>query len=379
MGQPVPAPDENRLAWLTLKLLPGVGNRSVLRLVRHFGSPEAVLRARGSELEAVPGLREPVRTAILSRQIERPPEEEWERLHREGFGMLSLQDEGYPYNLSQIPDPPAVLFLRGRFEPRDLVSIAVVGSRSATPKGVIFTERLSSELASAGVTVVSGFAVGIDSAAHRGALKVGGRTLAVLGCGLDIGYPASNGRLRQEVSASGMLLTEFPLGTPPAAANFPMRNRIISGLSLGVLVVEAANRSGSLITARLALEQGREVFAVPGLANAYRSEGPHRLLREGARLVESAEDILDEIRPLIRTGANSIKKSMERDAPEELLDEEASLLRYIDEEPRHVDEICRLAGWPAQRVMAVLLSLELKGTITQLPGKTFILHGKRVG
>jgi DNA processing protein len=244
---------------------------------------------------------------------------------------------------------------------------------------VNFTERLSSELASAGVTVVSGFAVGIDSAAHRGALKVGGRTLAVLGCGLDIGYPSSNGRLREEISASGMLLTEFPLGTPPAAANFPMRNRIISGLSLGVVVVEAANRSGSLITARLALEQGREVFAVPGLAGAYRSEGPHRLLREGARLVESAEDILDEIRPLIRTGANSIKESMERDAPEELLDEEASLLRYIDEEPRHVDEICRLAGWPAQRVMAVLLSLELKGTITQLPGKTFILHGKRVG
>lgn len=372
------ATEENRLAWLTLALLPGVGNRSLLKLIRHFGSPEAVLRAPAGHLEAMAGLREPVRNALRDRKPIRSPESEWQRLNREGYAIVTVQDEGYPYNLSAIPDPPAVLFVRGGFEPRDLVSVAVVGSRSASPRGMAFTGRLSSDLAACGVSIVSGFAVGIDSAAHRGALRVGGRTLAVLGCGLDVSYPASNARLREEVAASGMLISEFPLGTPPAAANFPMRNRIISGLSLGVVVVEAANRSGSLITARLALEQGREVFAVPGIARACRSEGPHRLLREGARLVESAEDILEEIRPLIRSGANSIRMSEETEVGLDLLDEEARLLKHIDEEPRHIDDICRLAQWPAQRVMAVLLALELKGIIRQLPGKLFIMEMNRV-
>ena len=195
------------------------------------------------------------------------------KLKKNNFRLICIGDDDYPSNLLKIPDPPAVLFSSGALMARDLVSIAVVGSRYASPAGIIFAEKLTSDLARNGVAVVSGLAVGIDSAAHRGALKAGGRTLAVLGCGLDVDYPAVNADLRQEIARSGALLTEFPLGTPPSPGNFPSRNRIISGLSLGVVVVEAAERSGSLITARFALEQGREVFAVPGDGSKHAEQG----------------------------------------------------------------------------------------------------------
>ncbi len=255
--------------------------------------------------------------------------------------------------------------------------MAVVGSRAASPMGLIFTERLCNDLAQAGVTVVSGLAVGIDSSAHRGALKARGRTLAVLGCGLDVDYPRGNVKLRGEIAKSGAILTEFPLGTAPAPGHFPMRNRIISGLALGVVVVEAAHRSGSLITARLALEQGREVFAVPGMAQHYRSVGPHRLLKEGAKLVESAEDILEEIRPLIRPSwAATLKGEVEK-APgiAQVTSKEAALLKALDLHPRHIDDICRSLHWPVSEVMSHLLALELKGAVRQLPGKYFVCKG----
>jgi DNA processing protein len=226
------------------------------------------------------------------------------------------------------------------------------------------------------VTIVSGLAVGIDSAAHRGALKAQGRTLAVLGCGLDIDYPSSNRKLRRQIDASGASLSEFPLGTLPEPAHFPARNRIISGLALGVVVVEAAHRSGSLITARLALEQGREVFAVPGLARHYRSVGPHQLLRQGAKLVETAEDILEEISPMLQPGRSSPPDGVA--APHdpagntgEHSREEAVLLDLLDRAPVQIDELCRTLQWSASRVAAVLLALELKGVVLQLPGKYF--------
>jgi DNA processing protein len=241
--------------------------------------------------------------------------------------------------------------------------------------GLVFTERLCGDLAQAGVTVVSGLAVGIDSSAHRGALKARGRTLAVLGCGLDVDYPRGNVKLRGEIAEAGAILTEFPLGTPPAPGHFPMRNRIISGLALGVVVVEAAHRSGSLITARLALEQGREVFAVPGMAQQYRSVGPHRLLKEGAKLVESAEDILEEIRPLVRPSWGP-KGEVERVAsPSPVTSGEAVLLGALDLHPRHIDEICRAMQWPVSQVMSTLLALELKGAVRQLPGQYFVCKG----
>lgn len=360
------------IAWLALKLIPDLGNRSLLRLINHFGSPEAVLKAGLQELSSVPGLKERAILALKNKSYIRPPEAEWETLQKSGVRILALRDPAYPANLSAIPDPPAVLFVRGSLEPRDLVSIAVVGSRAASPTGMIFTERLSADLALNGVTIVSGLAVGIDSAAHRGALKGKGRTLAVLGCGLDVDYPHGNARLREEIALSGALLTEFPLGTPPAAGNFPMRNRIISGLALGVVVVEAAERSGSLITARMAIEQGREVFAVPGIAHHYRSVGPHRLLKQGAKLVESAEDVIEEIRPLIRTSNAPLPNAQPEGVLPELLPDEAVILGKLNEDPRHIDEISRALDWPVSKVMTMLLTLELKGIVRQLPGKYFV-------
>ncbi|MGO9311393.1 MAG: DNA-processing protein DprA [Syntrophobacteraceae bacterium] len=336
--------------------------------------------------------------ALAAKQFVRDPESEWTRIKKNNFMLICIGDDDYPSNLLKIPDPPAVLFSSGALMARDLVSIAVVGSRYASPAGIIFAEKLTSDLARNGVAVVSGFAVGIDSAAHRGALKAGGRTLAVLGCGLDMEYPAVNADLRQAIARSGALLTEFPLGTPPVPGNFPSRNRIISGLSLGVVVVEAAERSGSLITARFALEQGREVFAVPGVAQSMRSKGAHRLLRQGAKLVESVEDVLEEIRPLIRPaqsarsgkqGAGSKEQSgrspvvssppfskggwgdkggFEKPASPE----ETMLLRVLDKVPKHIDEIAQEANLPVQRTAAMLLELELRGLVSQLPGKYFI-------
>ncbi|MCE5242764.1 MAG: DNA-processing protein DprA [Syntrophobacteraceae bacterium] len=368
--------DESRIAWLTLKLISDLGNRSLLRLVRHFGSPVAVVNAGPKEVAAVPGLREQAAAALLKRQLLRAPEEEWESLQREGVRMICLGDPDYPSNLKAIPDPPAVLFVKGALEPRDLVSVAVVGSREASPTGMAFTERLCADLARSAVTVVSGFAVGIDRAAHCGALKAKGRTLAVLGCGLDVDYPRGSAQLGREIAESGALLSEFPFGTPPAPMHFPLRNRIISGLALGVVVVEAAQRSGSLITARFALEQGREVFAVPGPASHFRSAGPHSLLKQGAKLVENVEDILEEIRPLVKPSPE-----MER-RPEAKLKgvcprpsvtpEEKALLDVLDHTPRHIDDICRRLQWPVSQVATMLLSLEMKGIVQQLPGKHFM-------
>lgn len=367
--------DDERIAWLSLKLIPDLGNRSLLRLLRHFGSPSAILRAGLAELATVSGLKEKARLALVKKAMIRSPDAEWKKLQEEGIHLLCLSDPQYPANLAAIPDPPVALFVKGSLEPRDLVSIAVVGSRAASPMGLIFTERLSGDLAQAGVTVVSGFAAGIDSAAHRGALKAKGRTLAVLGCGLDVDYPRGNAGLRREIAQWGALLTEFPPGTPPAPGHFPMRNRIISGLTLGVVVVEAAHRSGSLITARLALEQGREVFAVPGLAQNYRSVGPHRLLRQGAKLVESAEDVLEEIRAGIRPSRAAHESARSTPPGQDMSPEEVLMFQSLHQHPQHIDELCRILQWPVSRVMSILLALELKGQAVQLPGKYFVSKG----
>jgi len=366
--------DQDRIAWLRLKLTPALGNRSLLRLLERCGSPTEILRLRGKDLSDIPFLRERARTALQRAETLRSPEAEWEQLQQAGIRLMCLPDADYPANLKAIPDPPAVLFVKGSIEPRDLVAVSVVGSRAASPMGIAFTERLCMDLVQYGVTIVSGLAVGIDSAAHRGALRGKGRTLAVLGCGLDVDYPRSNTELRRQISDSGALFSEFLLGVLPAPDHFPRRNRIISGLALGVVVVEAANRSGSLITARLALEQGREVFAVPGMARNYRSVGPHRLLRQGAKLVESAEDVLEEIRPLLRTSA-TVPLEPKIIPNMQLEPDEMTIMGLLDQTPKHIDIVCRELQWPVEKVLATLLNLELKGAIRQLPGKLFIAAG----
>ena len=377
MGCDAGVAEKDGIAWLTLKRIPDLGNRSLLRLVKAMGSPSAILNADDRALDAIPGLSSKARFALRKAARPRPPLEEWRRLRELGGRLVSILDADYPANLKEIEDPPAVLFFLGTLEPRDLVAVAVVGSRAASPGGVHFTERLCGDLASSGVTVVSGFAVGIDGAAHRGALRAGGRTIAVLGCGIDIPYPKPHGALRTDVVKNGAFLSEFLPGTPPAPAHFPQRNRIISGLSLGVVVVEAAQRSGSLITARFALEQGREVFAVPGMARNFRSVGPHGLLRQGAKLVESAEDILEEIRPLLRTVPE--QRTVPSMPPpgvmpiRELSTEEASIVGVLGSAPVHIDEIARTTGMPASRLSALLVGLELRGVVRQSVGKYFVL------
>ncbi|MGC9193949.1 MAG: DNA-processing protein DprA [Syntrophobacteraceae bacterium] len=355
--------------------MPGLGNRTILRLVETFGSAQKVLAAGQKELSQSGAAHDKVLQALALKKFIRDPAAEWRYLAENGFRMLCRQEEDYPANLAQVADPPAVLFTHGEVLPRDLASIAIVGSRSASPAGILFAEKLSADLAGCGLTVVSGLALGIDSAAHRGALKARGRTLAVLGCGLDVNYPSVNSDLRGQIARAGALVTEFLAATPPSSGNFPTRNRIISGLSLGVVVVEAAERSGSLITARMALEQGREVFAVPGPAESMRSRGAHRLIKQGAKLVENAEDVLEEIRPLIRRNPSSPSAGKEQTAADsETPDstEQTLLLKSLDTVPKHIDQIARETKLSMQHAAALLLELELKGLVSQLPGKYFI-------
>jgi DNA processing protein len=303
--------------------------------------------------------------------------------------ILRLEDDRYPERLRTIPDPPPVLYCDGLPEPEDRVAIAIVGARQATSYGVRVTEALARDLAQLGFTIVSGMARGIDAAAHRGALAAGGRTIAVLGCGLDVVYPPEHGRLRAEIARSGSVMTEFPPGTRPLASHFPRRNRILSGLALGVVVVEAAEGSGSLITARLALDQGREVFAVPGPLDAPLSRGPHGLIKQGAKLVETVEDIVEELLPQLEESARGVSERRSRFTPartpagglgnaetlnlSDLSAEEKCVLTLITREPVTIDALTARTGLPAAIVAGALLELELKEVVRQMPGQRYYL------
>jgi DNA processing protein len=279
---------------------------------------------------------------------------------------VTWQDEEYPPGLKEIYDPPPVLYVLGTLSPRDLRGVAVVGSRNPTTYGRIAAEKLSFGLGKLGVTVVSGLARGVDSAAHQGVLAAGGRTVGVLGCGIDRVYPPENADLFARVAAQGAVLSEFPLSTPPDSDHFPIRNRIISGISLGVVVVEATLRSGSLITARFALEQGREVYALPGNVDSARSEGTNRLIKQGAKLVMKAEDIVEEILPQLRQAPPPEPPKLS------LPPDEEKILSLLGREAQHIDAVAGRSGWPIGRVSAVLLSLEIAGHVKQLPGMRFL-------
>jgi DNA processing protein len=349
--------------WLELALVAELTPRHADTLVRRFGSPAAVLRARGDELVAA-GVSEKVAAAI--RDAGGRAEREVRAVRALGAHVVVRGDESYPALLREIPDPPLALTVRGALAPEPCV--AVVGARRASEYGRRVAFELARDLARAGLTVVSGLAAGIDAAAHRGALDGGGRTVAVLGTGIDVVYPSWHAALTDAVAAQGALVSEFACGTPPLPYHFPRRNRIISGLALGTVVVEATEDSGSLLTAQHANEQGRAVFAVPGRLGAAVHRGPHRLIREGARLVRGAEDVIEELAPQL---GPMLAERRAAAAVAGLSDAERGLLAAIESDGSHVDEVIRRAAAPAERVLETLLALELRGLVRQLPGKRF--------
>ncbi|MBI2308327.1 MAG: DNA-protecting protein DprA [Rhodocyclales bacterium] len=348
--------------WLRLTLIPGIGGETQRKLLAAFGLPENIFAAGRSALSGVIGNK--ATQLLLDTDNRAAVDAALAWAAQPGQQILNLADAAYPQALLDIPDPPTLLYVRGRAELLAQPALAIVGSRNATPQGEGNARAFAAALAAEGLAVVSGLALGIDAAAHRGALEAGGTTIAVIGTGADRLYPARNQVLALEIAERGAIVSEFPLGTPAAAANFPRRNRIISGLSRGVLVVEAAVESGSLITARLAGEQGREVFAIPGSIHSPQSRGCHRLLRQGAKLVETARDILEELgNPVEHTRGRSRQAA----APQES-DAAIRLLDHAGFDPVTIDDLVGRSGLTADALSVILLQLELDGRVASLPG-----------
>ncbi|MFH1036086.1 MAG: DNA-processing protein DprA [Pseudomonadota bacterium] len=356
------------LDWLGLRLIPGVGSVTFDRLRRAFGSPGAVLSAPLKALCAVAGLKEEVAVAVHGKAFGARPERELERLEALGGRVVTLLDPEYPPLLSRIYAPPPLLFVRGDLAGCRPGGVALVGSRDMTPYGRRVAEDLARDLARAGVSVISGLARGVDTVAHQAALAAGGHSVGVLGAGLNIIYPPENARLTTALAQKGAVISEFPLGTRPLAGNFPVRNRLISGLSRAVVVVEAGIKSGSLITARHALDQNREVLAVPGPVGTPQSQGCHELIRQGARLLTSAQDLLapGALPPLLEQAAQAPADPPELPAPA------AELLALLGPAPVHVDLLVRESGLKPQEVTALLVNLEMAGLVDQRPGKHYI-------
>ncbi len=361
------SPAGRLLDWLGLRLIPGVGSVTFARLVESFGQPGRALGAPLERLRAVKGVSPELARRIRDREFSTDPERELERLEKLGARVVTRSDGEYPPLLAAIYAPPPLLFVRGDLGPCREGGVAVVGSRRTSPYGRRMAHRLGRDLGQAGMSLVSGLARGIDTAAHQGALEAGGHTVGVLGCGLDVAYPPENRELMERMAVRGAVISEFPLGTRPLAGNFPVRNRIISGLSRAVVVVEAGLRSGSLITARHALDQGREVFAVPGPVGSPGVGGCHELIRQGARLLESAREILEP--GALPPFSESAPPGPE---PARLPPEGERLLALIGDDPVHLDVLARQSGLKAQEVTALLVNLELAGLVLQMPGKYFV-------
>jgi DNA processing protein len=356
--------DPGLAGWLQLTLTPGLGSATIRQLLSQFGLPEKIVGARRAELARYAGAE--AIQALDSEPVGKAVEHALAWLEQSGNSVVTLADAAYPRLLLEIADPPVLIYCRGRTELLNRPALALVGSRNATAQGTSNAEQFARNFSTAGLTIVSGLAQGIDAAAHRGGLAGEGSTVAVLGTGVDIAYPRSNAVLAAEIAERGLLLSEFPLGTKAFAYNFPRRNRLISALSQGCLVVEAALASGSLITARAAAEQGREVFAVPGSIHSPLSKGCHALIKSGAKLAESAEDVLSELAAFRRTGFASTRVPAgvpgRADGPED------PLLACMGFDPVDVDSLCTRARLPAERISAELLRLELAGRVAVLPG-----------
>jgi DNA processing protein len=360
--------------WIALSRVKGLGCVSFKKLASHFANPTDAFSASAAELERIEGLDKDAIAGLAGFSAWQQVREEVRRVHEAGVTILPFADPLYPARLRSIADPPPVLYLKGNLRPEDEKAVAVVGSRSASDYGRRVTRDLCHGLAALGFTVVSGMARGIDGTAHETALNSGGRTIAVLGSGVDRAYPPEHQDLYRHISERGAVISEFPLGTRPVAFNFPARNRLIAGLSLGVVVVEATEKSGSLITAALAAEQGREVFAVPGEVGSSRSRGAHRLIRQGAKLVERVEDIVEEIAPQLITSQGFAVKPEQRLLPPSASAEARKIFEMLAERPLQIDQVIQTSGFSSARVAEILLELELGGFLRQLPGKRYVVE-----
>ncbi|MEW6674886.1 MAG: DNA-processing protein DprA [Nitrospirota bacterium] len=354
--------------WIALSMLPDIGPASCRSLLSVFGTPEGIFNVGLDDLLSVEGIgifrAENIKRFSLWKDVEK----QLRVLEKKGIKVIGFGDLSYPEMLREIEDAPIVIYTKGDIQPEDRYSIAIVGSRKPTPYGTSVTEEISEELASMGFTIVSGMARGIDALSHMGALRSGGRSIAVLGSGIDVPYPPENKGLMNKIIDSGCIVSEFPPGTPPNRENFPRRNRLISGLSLGVLVIEATSDSGSLITARHAIEQNREVFAIPGNIISPNSEGTNELIKQGAKLVQKTGDIVEELAPVLK-GFIKFRDKVKI----EVTDEERNLCDVLTGEPKHIDVISRESGLPASKALGILLGLELKGVVRQTGGKRFYL------
>ena len=365
------------LGWLALALTPGLGARMAGKLLREFGSPKAIFNASLTALEAQ-RLPAAVAQAIHTREPLSAAAKELAQAEAEGCRLLTWDEPEYPARLREIYDPPPLLYVLGNIDLLNRHIIAIVGARRPTPYGNQMAERLARDLADRGLVIASGMARGIDSSAHKGALGSAlGGTIGVLGCGIDVIYPKENRKIFEEMTRRGVIITEFPLGTFPAPQNFPIRNRIISGMALGVVVVEGAQYSGSLITARLAMEFGREVYGVPGNATQPSSFGPNQLIKQGAKLVTSWEDVVEELPTPVRAELVPVETASSEERS--LLVEQAlgpierPLYELLSlDEARQIDEIVELSGLSSSEVLATLFELEMKGVVRQLPGKQFL-------
>ncbi len=354
--------DQEALLWVALASIPGLGDESLRKLLKAFGLPSQIFSKTGSELGNV--VKRPIARAIADGPNEAALEETRDWLAQPENHLVTLADEQYPKSLLDLPDAPPMLYVKGHVELLAAPSMAIVGSRNATPQGEQNAEAFAEALSHAGITIISGLALGIDAAAHRGGLRGKGSTIAVVGTGLDTVYPARNKTLAHQIAKEGTLVSEFALGTIPDRANFPRRNRIISGLSRGVLVVEAALSSGSLITAKLAAEQGRDVFAIPGSIHSPFSKGCHALIKQGAKLVESAEDVMEEL--AWHSAARNHDGSIGEDNPGE--SEAHPLLQHMGYDAVSMDALSARAQWPAEEISRALLELELAGEVSSLSG-----------
>jgi len=349
-------------------MLPDIGPVSAKKLLAAFGSPANIFNARVGELMETEGIGISRAKGISAFTSWNEAEKHAKFIEESGIKAVNIESPFYPEVLKEIDNAPLILYMNGAVIPQDRFAISVVGSRKLTHYGASVAETIATDLASMGFTIVSGMARGVDSISHKAAIRAGGRTIAVLGSGLDVPYPPENKTLMGKIALSGSVISEFPPGTPPDKDNFPRRNRLISGLSLGVVVVEAAPDSGALITARYAMDQGKEVFAIPGSITSAQSAGPNELIRKGATLIRHANDIVEELAPVLKGFIRSAQK-----VTIDISEDERSLCAHLSGEPKQIDDISRECGLPAAKVLGVLLGLEIKGAVKQITGKRFYL------